>query len=65
MIPSALSLQLRSSVEDFLQATFPVSTPSFHNIVDRLLAEDDGVLKGSFLSIKLPFRYGIGGRILK
>ncbi len=60
MIPSALSQQLRQGVEDFLKTTFPVSTPFFHGIVDRLLSEDEGVFKGPFLSIQLPFRYGDG-----
>ena len=58
MIPSILSQQLRQGVEDFLKTTFPVSTPFFHGIVDRLLSEDEGVFKGPFLSIQLPFRYG-------
>ena len=60
MIPSVLSQQLRQGVEDFLKTTFPVSTPFFHGIVDRLLSEDDGVFKGPFLSIQLPFRYEDG-----
>jgi len=60
MIPSVLSRQLRQGVEDFLKTTFPVSTPFFHGIVDRLLSQDDGVFKGPFLSIQLPFRYGDG-----
>jgi DEAD/DEAH box helicase domain-containing protein len=45
MIPSVLSRQLRQGVEDFLKTTFPVSTPFFHEIVDRLLSEDEGVFK--------------------
>ncbi len=39
MIPSTLSQQLRQGVEDFLRTTFPVSTPFFHGIIDRLLAD--------------------------
>ena len=58
MIPSVLSRQLRQGVEDFLQTTFPISTPFFHGIVDRLLSEKEGVFKGPFLSIQLPFRIG-------
>ena len=60
MIPSVLSRQLRQGVEGFLKTTFPVSTPVFHDIVERLLSEDGGVFKGPFLSIQLPFRYGDG-----
>ena len=51
MIPSVLSQQRRQGVEDFQKITFPVSTPFFHGIVDRLLSEDEGVFKGPFLSI--------------
>jgi DEAD/DEAH box helicase domain-containing protein len=40
MIPSVLATQLRRGVEDFLRTTFPVSTPVFHGVVDRLLAEE-------------------------
>jgi len=41
MIPSTLSQQLRQGVEDFLRTTFPVSTPFFHGIIDRLLADSE------------------------
>ena len=58
MIPSVLSQQLRQGVEDFLRTTFPVSTPFFHGIIDRLQADSEGVFKGPYLSIQLPFRQG-------
>jgi DEAD/DEAH box helicase domain-containing protein len=61
MIPSILARQLRQGVSDFLRTTFPVSTPFFHGIVDRLLASDGGVFKGPYLSIQLPFEQGKGG----
>ncbi|MDM8549544.1 DEAD/DEAH box helicase [Desulfobacterales bacterium HSG2] len=61
MIPSVLAKQLRKGVEDFLRTTFPVSTPFFHNITDRLLKEDGGVFKGPFISVQLPFRQGNSG----
>lgn len=60
MIPSVLSRQLRLGVEDFLKTTFPVSTPFFHGIIDRLLSREEGVFKGPFLSLQLPFRMGTG-----
>lgn len=60
MIPSVLSQQLKQGVEDFLRTTFPVSTPFFHGIIDRLLAEDEGIFKGPYLSIQLPFKQGSG-----
>ena len=61
MIPSVLAHQVRQGVEDFLRTTFPVSTPFFHGMLDRLLEEDGSVFKGPYLSIQLPFRKGAVG----
>jgi DEAD/DEAH box helicase domain-containing protein len=60
MIPSVLASQLQRGVEDFLRATFPISTPHFDGIIERLL-DEGGVFKGPYLSIQLPFRQGEGG----
>ena len=60
MIPSVLAHQVRRGVEDFLRTTFPVATPFFHGIIDRLLAEEGGLFKGPYLSLALPFRQGAG-----
>ncbi len=62
MIPSVLSQQLRQGVEDFLRTTFPISTPFFSGILDRLLAEEGSIFKGPYLSLQLPFRYGSVGQ---
>jgi len=61
MIPSVLCSQLRQGVNDFLLTTFPVSTPLFHGLVERLLAAEGGVFRGPYLSIQLPFRRGESG----
>ena len=61
MIPSVLATQIRQGVEDFLRTTFPISTPFFHGIIERLLAEENGLFKGPYLSIQLPFRHGESG----
>ena len=58
MIPSVLSTQVRKGVEDFLRTTFPISTPFFHGVVDRLIDSEGGLFKGPYISIKLPFRSG-------
>lgn len=59
MIPSVLSYQIRKGIEDFLKTTFPVSTPFFHGIIDRLLEKDGELFRGPYISVKLPFRTGI------
>jgi DEAD/DEAH box helicase domain-containing protein len=61
MTPAVLAQQMRQGVEDFLRTTFPISTPFFHGMLDRLLAGDGEVFKGPYLSIQLPFRQGTGG----
>lgn len=58
MIPSVLASQLKQGVEDFLRTTFPVSTPFFHGILDRLLAEPESLFQGPFLDLQLPFQMG-------
>ena len=58
MIPSVLARQVRQGVEDFLRTTFPISTPFFHGLIDRLLEERGNIFKGPYLSIQLPFRRG-------
>ena len=63
MISFVLSRQLMRSVEGFLKTTFPVSTPVFHNIVDRQLAEDGGVLEGRFFRFSFPFDTAMDGMI--
>lgn len=45
MIPSVLAHQVRQGVEDFLRTTFPISTPFFHGLIERLLAEEGGILE--------------------
>ena len=61
MIPSVLAQQLRQGISDFVETTFPVSTPLFHGMVERLLDEDGGVFKEPYLSIELPFLPGTAG----
>jgi len=58
MIPSVLADQLKKGVEDFLKTTFPISTPFFHGIIDRLLNGTNSIFKGPYLSIQLPFKNG-------
>ena len=62
MIPSILAGQIRRSLEDYLRATFPITTPFFHDLLDRFLGEPGNLFKGPFLSVQLPFRKGATGR---
>ena len=62
MIPSVLAQQVRQGVEDFLRTTFPTSTPYFAGMMERFLARDHELFQGPYLSLRLPFRLGMGNR---
>ncbi len=62
MIPSVISSQVQRGIEDFLRTTFPLSSPFFHGILDRLFADRNQLFKGPYISVKLPFRTGSVGR---
>jgi hypothetical protein len=61
MIPSVLAHQVQHGVKDFLRTTFPIATPHFHRLLENLLEKEDGLFRGPYLSINLPFRQGKGG----
>jgi DEAD/DEAH box helicase domain-containing protein len=60
MIPSVVAGTLARSVEDFLRATFPVSTPAMTGLLDGLFARG-GMFKGPYLSIDVPHRLAEDG----
>ena len=37
MLPSVLASQVRRGIEDFLRTTFPIHTPHFDGVLERLL----------------------------
>jgi DEAD/DEAH box helicase domain-containing protein len=55
VIPSALSGQLQQGLADFLRFSFRSSTPGMERVIDDLLDERGGLLKGPYVSVKLPF----------
>jgi len=61
MIPSVLAHHVEQGIKDFLRTTFPVTTPFFSTILERLLNEPGNVFKGPYLDIHLPFQQGSGG----
>jgi DEAD/DEAH box helicase domain-containing protein len=63
VLPSVLASQVRRGIEDFLRTTFPIHTPSFDGVIERLLdTSSREIFTGPYVSIKLPFRPGAGGR---
>ena len=58
MIPSALSGQLQQGLADFLRFSFWSSTPGMEHVISDLIDEPGGLLKGPYVSLKLPFVSG-------
>ena len=58
MIPAALSAQLERGLGDFLRMSFWSSTPGMEGVIERLVSTPGGVLKGPYVSVKLPFCKG-------
>jgi len=57
MLPSVLTSQLQTGVEDFLRTTFPTTTPHFHGMLGRFFERDGSVFKGPYVNVDLPFRH--------
>jgi len=62
MIPSLLANEIRSSIADYLRTEFSPTTPSFTNLIENFLQEEDSIFKGCYLSIGFPFRQGNIGK---
>jgi DEAD/DEAH box helicase domain-containing protein len=58
MLPSILSRQIRQGIGDFLETTFPVTTPLFADVITDFISRDEELFRGPFLSIRLPFEQG-------
>nr|MBF0223235.1 helicase with metal-binding cysteine cluster [Desulfobulbaceae bacterium] len=62
MIPSILADQTRRGIEEFLRTTFPITTPFFDSILEDLITRPEGIFKGPFLTMRLPYQKGITGK---
>jgi len=60
MNPSVLARQLKQAVNDYLRLSFSTTTPFFEGMLERFIETPDGISKGPYLSIKLPFAKGEG-----
>src|SRR5688572_28281813 len=56
MIPSVLATQMQRGVQEFLRATFPVTSPGMDGLLDGVVDANGGMFKGPYLSLKLPFK---------
>ena len=62
MLPSILAKEIRDATRKFLIAAYEASDNYFHGIVQRFVESENGVGKGPYLQISLPFRAGSRGR---
>ncbi len=58
MIPSILASQLIKGTKDYLNTTFPSSTPAFFEMMDKFVNEEGKLFKGPYISVALPFKKG-------
>lgn len=56
MIPSVLATQFREGLTDYVEKTFPVTSPIFEGSIRRFLEKKDAFFHEPFISVKLPFR---------
>lgn len=62
MQPLILAEQTRQGVADFLETTFPATTPGFEGLVARFLDGPGNLAKGPYVTVELPFRKQTGGK---
>ena len=64
MIPSVVARQSRETILDYLRTTFALADPSFESALFDFLDSKEGLFKGPYVDIRLPFRKaGAGERI--
>ncbi|TAK52674.1 MAG: DEAD/DEAH box helicase [Betaproteobacteria bacterium] len=68
MLPILVSRQLLEGLQEFLRATFPVTTSGFlredgRSFVEDFLRTEGALAKGPWLEVKLPFRRSEGAEL--
>lgn len=56
MTPSVVARQVRETILDYLRTTFALADESFETSLFAFLDGDNGLFKGPYLDIRLPFR---------
>lgn len=51
MLPSVLTSQLQTRVEDFLRTTLPTTSPHVHGMTAQFLDRNGGVFKGAYVNV--------------
>ena len=56
MLPSILSRQLEKGLNDYIEATFPMTNDCFKGSIKKLLDTKDSVYHEPYVAVKMPFR---------
>jgi len=56
MLPSILAQQLHQGLNDYIETTFPMTTPYFKGSLHRLLDTKEAIFHEPYFTIRLPFR---------
>lgn len=61
MIPSVLATQYREGLIDYVETTFPVTSPIFEGSIRRFLEKENAFFHEPYISVRLPFRVAVHG----
>lgn len=56
MIPSVLASRFRDSLIEYMDASYPITTPAFRGSVRRFMERENNFFREPYISVKLPFR---------
>lgn len=56
MIPSVLASRFREGLKDYMETSYPITSPVFEGSLHRFLTRDDAFFHEPYISVKLPFR---------
>lgn len=62
MIPSILASEIGNSTRHFLVSAYEAADPFFSGVMQRFVDRPEGIHKGPYLQLGLPFRLGREGR---
>lgn len=58
MLPSVLASQARAAIEEYLSATFPISSGHFSELWPDFFRRGKSLFRGPYYTLQLPFRHG-------
>jgi len=56
MIPSVLASRFREGLKDYMETSYPITSPIFEDSLHDFLEREDAFFHEPYVSVKLPFR---------